>query len=719
MYSDTTTPTMKTAQSRSVLLQKADVRVDIRDYLSRTRMAYHFLNAETVNIEAVYTFPLPIDGVLTDLHVQIGERELHGVAVEKSQAQEDYEQAISEGDSPIMLERLDSGLYSLNVGNILPGEQALVTVEFLEVLSPKGDEVRYELPTTLAPLYGDPAKRGLAPHQYPVHSIFADNRFSLEVDIRGCLAGADIQTPAHSTSLEKDDEHIRLTLSAPTSSMDRDFIMTLRSEALPQAFAVSAPDKGGHVVLAGFTPRFAAASPARSVKIVVDCSGSMGGESILQARQALLRALDRLRPEDHFNIVRFGSSSTILFRKQEPADETHLQAAMAMARTMDADMGGTEMADALDKSLSSASPAGMPEDILLVTDGQVWDMASVAARLARRKHRVFCIGVGSAVERGVLSTLSSKTGGEAMFVNVHEDMGKKVFEHFKRMTLTPAGSPAFDFAGAKPLAVAPKKLPPVFDGDMVLACAWFDAAPKEASFSLDTHESHMKWRTPVRTAEDFADSLPRFAAAMKLPDLPEDKATALAVEYNLVSPFTNFLAVMDRAEGEKPQDLPCLRTVAHNIPHRWGGVGAMTDMMLIRNIRPATPSYLHSPAYDLECHEPQCIAPFAGTWIDAFLARAIHAIRHRPGMEITLDMLAAWGVPEDILDALREISDHRTEPTASSHPTERTLALSLLLIAAKRCGTIPRDDVRLLRKALGKVQTDGDLEARIELLIHG
>ncbi|HCU69832.1 MAG TPA: hypothetical protein DGF30_11600, partial [Desulfomicrobium sp.] len=474
MYSDTTTPTMKTAQSRSVLLQKADVRVDIRDYLSRTRMAYHFLNAETVNIEAVYTFPLPIDGVLTDLHVQIGERELHGVAVEKSQAQEDYEQAISEGDSPIMLERLDSGLYSLNVGNILPGEQALVTVEFLEVLSPKGDEVRYELPTTLAPLYGDPAKRGLAPHQYPVHSIFADNRFSLEVDIRGCLAGADIQTPAHSTSLEKDDEHIRLTLSAPTSSMDRDFIMTLRSEALPQAFAVSAPDKGGHVVLAGFTPRFAAASPARSVKIVVDCSGSMGGESILQARQALLRALDRLRPEDHFNIVRFGSSSTILFRKQEPADETHLQAAMAMARTMDADMGGTEMADALDKSLSSASPAGMPEDILLVTDGQVWDMASVAARLARRKHRVFCIGVGSAVERGVLSTLSSKTGGEAMFVNVHEDMGKKVFEHFKRMTLTPAGSPAFDFAGAKPLAVAPKKLPPVFDGDMVLTCAWFD-----------------------------------------------------------------------------------------------------------------------------------------------------------------------------------------------------------------------------------------------------
>jgi hypothetical protein len=37
---------------------------------------------------------------------------------------------------------------------------------------------------------------------------------------------------------------------------------------------------------------------------------------------------------------------------------------------------------------------------------------------------------------------------------------------------------------------------------------------------------------------------------MKLPDLPDHEATALAVEYNLVSPFTNFLAVMERAEGE-------------------------------------------------------------------------------------------------------------------------------------------------------------------------
>lgn len=444
MYSEISAPCLKTIDSRNVVLQGANVRVDIRDYLARTRMEYHFVNRECVNIEAVYTFALPIDGVLTDLGIVIGHRELKGIAVEKREAQERYEDAISDGDSPIMLERLDSGLYSLNVGNIMPGEKAVVSVEFLEVLSPKAGEVRYELPTTLASLYGDPAKRGLAPHQIPGHSLMADNRFTLHIGIEGCLATADILTPAHKTVMKREADRVEISLSAETTAMDRDFILTFTAQDMPRSFAVSVPDKDGHVVLAGFTPKFSAPTPARSIKIVVDCSGSMGGESILQARQALLRALDRLRPEDHFNIILFGSSCSALFNRQETADATHLEAAITLTRSMDANMGGTEMEKALEKALNSASPAGMPEDILLITDGQVWDKGAVVDKLAKKRHRVFCIGVGSAVERGVLSALSSQTKGNAIFVNVQEDMGKGL-RAFQAHDPHPGPKPGFSF----------------------------------------------------------------------------------------------------------------------------------------------------------------------------------------------------------------------------------------------------------------------------------
>jgi Ca-activated chloride channel family protein len=713
MYSEISAPSLKTIDSRNVLLQSANVRVDIRDYLARTRMEYHFVNCEDVNIEAVYTFALPIDGVLTDLGIVIGQRELKGIAVEKREAQERYEDAISDGDSPIMLERLDSGLYSLNVGNILPGEKAVVSVEFLEVLSPKADEVRYELPTTLAPLYGDPASRGLAPHQIPGHSLLADNRFSLHIGIEGCLAAADILTPAHKTVMKRDAGRVEISLSAETTAMDRDFIMAFTAQDMPRSFAVCAPDKGGHVVFAGFTPKFSAPAPARSIKIVVDCSGSMGGESILQARQALLRALDRLRPEDHFNIILFGSFCTALFNRQEPADATHLEAAITLTRSMDANMGGTEMEKALEKALNSASPAGMPEDILLITDGQVWDMGAVAGKLAKKRHRVFCIGVGSAVERGVLSALSSKTDGDAIFVSVQEDMGKKVFEHFKRMTLIPAQNPAFDFGGTKPKAICPEKLPAVFDGDMVLGCAWFATPPKAVSFRFDTADGSMSQQTEVKESQALANALPRFAAAMKLESLPEREATALAVEYNLMSPFTNFLAVLERAESEKTAGLPQLRSVEHNIPRGWGGMG-MADMPLFSMTSPSMASCLRDSTLDHEFNEQAGIVQSASTWTETLLARAIPAIRSRPDMEVTLDMLAAWGVPEDILDMLRDYLANNVDEATLRTAAITEMALRLVLVAAKKSELVSRDDLRVLRKRVGRVPTDKEFERIIE-----
>jgi Ca-activated chloride channel family protein len=725
MYSEISAPSLKTIESRNVLLRGANVRVDISDYLARTRMEYHFVNCEDVNIEAVYTFALPIDGVLTDLGIVIGQRELKGIAVEKREAQERYEDAISDGDSPIMLERLDSGLYSLNVGNIMAGESATVRVEFLEVLSPKADEVRYELPTTLAPLYGDPDARGLAPHQIPGHSLLADNRFSLHIGIEGCLATADILTPTHKTVMKRDAGRVEISLLAETTAMDRDFIMAFTAQDMPRSFAVCAPDKGGHVVLAGFTPKFCAPSPARSIKIVVDCSGSMGGESILQARQALLRALDRLRPEDHFNIILFGSFCPALFNRQEPAAATPIEAAITLTRSMDANMGGTEMEQALEKALHSASPAGMPEDILLITDGQVWDMGAVASKLAKKRHRVFCIGVGSAVERGVLSALSSKTDGDAIFVSVQEDMGKKVFEHFKRMTLIPAQNSAFDFGGAKPLAVCPEKLAAVFDGDMVLGCAWFATPPKTVSFRFDTADGSMSQQTEVKESPTLANALPRFAAAMKLESLPEPEATALAVEYNLMSPFTNFLAVLERAESEKTDGLPQLRTVEHNIPHGWGGMVMGESILANMSYLPAPP-HVHDSGAMYSLANKLLSAPSESTWMTAFLEYAINTIKNYPDLVITLAMLEAWGLPDEIVEALNTLLRETNLSIATAQAgakttetTENAISLAFVFLASKKEASIKRDDLRLLRQAMSKFALDAKLKASVEDILNG
>ncbi|MSO81192.1 MAG: VWA domain-containing protein [Alphaproteobacteria bacterium] len=59
---------------------------------------------------------------------------------------------------------------------------------------------------------------------------------------------------------------------------------------------------------------------AREAIFVLDTSGSMAGASIEQERAALIVALDGLKPGDRFNVVRFASDATALFRAPVPAD---------------------------------------------------------------------------------------------------------------------------------------------------------------------------------------------------------------------------------------------------------------------------------------------------------------------------------------------------------------------------------------------------------------
>jgi len=100
----------------------------LADLLSTITLSQSYENVEDKAIEAVYTFPLPTKAVILDVLVTIGERELRGRVLPKQQAEKQYEDAVSEGDTAIMLERVSDGLYTMNVGNIGPHEKIDIAV---------------------------------------------------------------------------------------------------------------------------------------------------------------------------------------------------------------------------------------------------------------------------------------------------------------------------------------------------------------------------------------------------------------------------------------------------------------------------------------------------------------------------------------------------------------------------------------------------------------
>jgi Ca-activated chloride channel family protein len=339
-----------------VALQGVAVEARLQGLLSEVTVAQTYRNLEDTNIEATYTFPLSLDAVLLELTLELNGRQLQGVVQPKAQAEQRYEEAIDDGDTAVLLQQIEPGTFSMNLGNLLAGEPAVIRFRYAQLHRWQGDRLRFHLPTTIAPRYGDPLAAGYAPHQVPEHALTADHGFTLKLEIAGQLAQADFECPSHPVAVSHYSGSRVLTLAGGSRLMDRDFVLVLRAPATWAGEGAFAADGDGYVALASFhlpvPDRNAHA--ARCLKLVVDCSGSMAGDSIAQARAALHEILGHLRPGDHFNLVAFGSTHRLLFPAAVPATDVNVRVAADFLRSLDANMGGTET----ERHSTPRTPAG-------------------------------------------------------------------------------------------------------------------------------------------------------------------------------------------------------------------------------------------------------------------------------------------------------------------------------------------------------------------------
>jgi len=254
----------------------------------------------------------------------------------------------------------------------------------------------------IAPRYGDPAKAGLEPHQIPTTELGVEYPFALTIDLAGDVAKGALSSPSHAIATTHTEEGVRVSL-ARGAFLDRDFVLNVAGLA-GCSLAVVAQDGDRFVALASFCadlPRDANELPLK-VKLLVDCSGSMGGDSIDAAKRALHRILAGLAPEDRFSFSRFGSTIVHETKGLVAADGAHVRAASERLAKMDADLGGTEMPAAL-RSVFGMGGSESAADVLLITDGEVWNADGLVAEARAAKQRVFVVGIGSAPAEGCSS----------------------------------------------------------------------------------------------------------------------------------------------------------------------------------------------------------------------------------------------------------------------------------------------------------------------------
>ena len=165
---------------------QANGRLDAVLFELTLRQTYRNQSAQV--LEVVYTFPLPHQSVLLGFASELNGERQDGTIVAKREAERQYEEALADGDAPVMLEAVADGMHTANIGNLKPGDEIVLEVRFAQLLAFEQGRLRVAIPTTIAPRYGHAERAGLQAQQVPQVSLEAEYPIALSVTLGQALA---------------------------------------------------------------------------------------------------------------------------------------------------------------------------------------------------------------------------------------------------------------------------------------------------------------------------------------------------------------------------------------------------------------------------------------------------------------------------------------------------------------------------------------------------
>ena len=305
-----------------------DIDMVVSGLTVRTRVTQAFRNDTNHWVEAVYVYPLPDDGGVDTLKMVVGDKVIVGEIRKKAEAQAIYDAAKAQGKKAALVQQGRPNMFTNAVANVGPGETVLVQIEYQAPVAVSGGEYSLRAPLVVAPRYTSPGAAAAPDARAPLvdpRVRGAINPVSITVHLRAGFALSNVTSSTHALDIRDERGGKRITLAQGEAPADRDFVLTWRAAPLaaPAVGLFHEKVAGGDYVLAQVTPPIALRTtpPApRDIVFVIDNSGSMGGESMRQAKASLDYGLAHLKPGDRFNVVRFDDSLTVLFPTVVAAD---------------------------------------------------------------------------------------------------------------------------------------------------------------------------------------------------------------------------------------------------------------------------------------------------------------------------------------------------------------------------------------------------------------
>lgn len=574
-------------------LAHSQLRVTITDLIAEYELRHSFRNSGRDAMEAVYSFPVPLDAAFMGMEATLAGEHLVATIHPRAEASQKYDDAIADGDSAVLLEWLEAGMLCVNLGNLKPGEEGEIVLRFAAPLRCADGTARFSLPLVHRPRYGVSRLDELAE---PQHDFAVEHPLDASIHVRGLLARAPLSCATHAARFSSDAQGQNLQLNR--AMLDRDLVLVfdLPTDFSGQARLVRDGAKAIGVLSFNLPVDLQTSVPS-DFCLVMDCSGSMTGDAVAQSRAALHAVAEALTEDDRIQVLLFGSSCSPLFRRQLKATSRVRDAMKELAGTLDSDRGGTNMGQALDRAIEGLVASGQlarrNRAIILVTDGAVHPGEIEAAQERARKLgiAIFVVAVGSSAGSDVLEPLARATRGVLERAVPAEPIDAAVMRQLRRARSAKPVDIYIEWGhpGAEPLPVDP-----AYAGDSITV---FASLPREVSFQPTVNLAHGRHRLPLdqATLED-APAVRALAGHVAYRHATDAQKGAVALRYGLITSETSAVLVKVRAADEKIEGLPHIQPVAHMQPD--GMVfSAMSHHTLRYSMNDPSASYLDSARF--------------------------------------------------------------------------------------------------------------------------
>jgi Ca-activated chloride channel family protein len=556
------------------------VEANVVDGVAGVDVKMGFRNHTTRQLEATFIFPLPDGATVGEFRMEMGGKWVEGKVLEKNEAKRIYTDIVRRMRDPGLLELVGKNLFQARVFPVPANGVQRIEMRFATTLAQESGLYQLVYPLKTARNYAGTTKD-----------------FTFTLKLKSSTPLRSVYSPSHKVhvtrkgdgqavvSFEKQgvtfNEDLRVFYSVDYNDVGLS-LLSYRKKGEPGFFMIlaapGAKDTADEI-------------PAKKLVFVVDTSGSMQGEKIERVRTALAYAIERLRPDDVFNVIRFSSDVESLFPGMQRADKASIKAALAFVGELEA-AGGTAIDEALSTALGGIID---PEtQVIFLTDGEPTVGETDPARIAKNAlltnklgARVFPFGVGTDLNAVLLDRLARDHHGSPTYMSPDKDIEKTLGAFYDKISHPVLSGITLAVPAAKAYGILPGSIPDLFRGEQLVIVGRFRNSGStliRLEGTLGGKKKTYDFEAKLPTADTGNDFIPRLWAKRQVGVLLEqirlegekkalvDEVVQLGTTYGIVTPYTSYLITEPGYQGVRPR--PPIRPVTSTTTGSWGDGGA-------------------------------------------------------------------------------------------------------------------------------------------------